>query len=306
MAVLFEHRLRIAGFATRALELDGEGPPLLLLHGWSDSADTWRPVLDRLRRRGLRAVALDVPGYGTASPLAPDAPVLEQIDSFLRAALIRFADGEPAVIAGNSLGGCAALGAAEDAALPIAGLVPIAPAGFDMAGWFLVVESERLVRLLLSSPFPLPEPIVRAAVGQVYRQVAFARPWSVDPRLIASFTRHVSIRADVTRILASGRRLRSELRDCFRLERIARPVLVVWGDQDRMVFASGAERILREVAGARLEVIEGCGHCPQLEAPDRLVELIEQFSSGPASPIFDAATIQSGRGTRTRDAAATD
>ena len=43
MSVLFEHRLPIAGFQTRALELDGEGPPLILLHGWSDSADTWRP-----------------------------------------------------------------------------------------------------------------------------------------------------------------------------------------------------------------------------------------------------------------------
>ena len=55
-------------------------------------------------------------------------------------------------------------------------------------------------------------------------------------------------------------------------------MLVVWGDQDRMVFASGAERILREVDGAKLEVIEHCGHCPQIEAPDRLTELIDEFS----------------------------
>ena len=277
MGVLFEHRLRIAGFETRALELDGEGPPLLLLHGFADSADTWRPVLDRLRRRGRRAVALDLPGYGTATPLSPEGPILGQLDSFVRAALIRFAEGEPAVIAGNSLGGCAAMRAAEDPEAPLAGVVPIAPAGLDMAGWFSIIESERLIRAVLASPLPLPAPIVRGAVGQVYRQVAFARPFGVDPRVVASFTRHLSRRADVVRVLGSGRRLRAELADPFRLERIACPVLVLWGDSDRMVFSSGADRMLREIEDCRLEVIEGCGHCPQLEEPDRTVELLGDF-----------------------------
>ena len=90
MAVLSEHRLSIAGFETRALELDGEGPLLLLLHGWCDSADTWRPLLDRLRRRGRRAVALDLPGYGTAAHLSESEPVLPQLDRFVAAALVRF------------------------------------------------------------------------------------------------------------------------------------------------------------------------------------------------------------------------
>jgi pimeloyl-ACP methyl ester carboxylesterase len=277
MGVLFEHRLRIAGHGVRALELDGEGPPLLLLHGWSDSADTWRPLLDRLRRQGRRAVALDLPGYGSATHLDPDQGVLPQLDRFARAAVAEFGGPEPIVVAGNSLGGCVALRLAEETELPLAGVIPIAPAGFDMAGWLLAIESERLIRLLLASPLPVPEAIVRGAVGQVYRQLAFARPSRVDGRVVSSFTSHISSRTDLTRILASGRRLRAELRDCFRLERIACPVLVIWGDQDRMVFASGAERILREVPGAQLEVIEHCGHCPQLEAPDRLAALLEGF-----------------------------
>ena len=149
MAVLFEHRLRVAGFETRALELDGSGPPLILLHGWSDSADTWRPLLDLLRRSGRRAVALDMPGYGSASPLEPGAEILPQLDRFLRAALIRFADGRPALVAGNSLGGCVALRAAADPGARIGGVVPIAPAGLDMAGWFGVIEGERLIRAVL-------------------------------------------------------------------------------------------------------------------------------------------------------------
>jgi pimeloyl-ACP methyl ester carboxylesterase len=286
MGVLFEHTLALGGFETRALELDGEGPPLLLLHGWSDSADTWRVVLDLLRRRDRRAVALDLPGYGAASHLDPERPVLPQLDRFVQAATRQFAPDGGAVVAGNSLGGCAALRAAEQEQLGLAGIVPIAPAGFDMAGWLGVVEGERLIRALLASPVPLPQPIVRSAVGRVYRTVAFAHPGTIDRRAVSAFTAHVSSRSDVARILASGRRLRGELADCFELGRIRCPVLVIWGDSDRMVYASGAERVLRDVSGSRLEVIEDCGHCPQIEAPERLVGLIEEFageaSSAPA------------------------
>lgn len=277
MGVLFEYRLRLGGFETRALELEGDGTPVVLLHGWSDSADTWRPVLDRLRRRGRSAVAVDLPGYGTASHLDPEEPVLPQLDRFTRAAASHFGRTGPVVLAGNSLGGCAALRAAEAGDLPIAGVVAMAPAGLDMAGWFLVVEGERLIRLLLGSPVPVPSPVVRRAVGTVYRQVAFARPFAADARWITSFTSHVSTQADVARILSSGRRLRGELRDPFHFDRVDCPVFVIWGDSDRMVFSSGADRLLREIAGCRLEVIEGCGHCPQLEEPDRTVELLEEF-----------------------------
>jgi pimeloyl-ACP methyl ester carboxylesterase len=278
MAVLFEHRLRVAGFETRALELDGSGPPLILLHGWSDSADTWRPLLDLMRRSGRRAVALDMPGYGSASALEPEGEILPQLDRFLRAALVRFAEGRPALVAGNSLGGCVALRAAADPAVPTGGVVPIAPAGLEMAGWFGVIEGEWMIRAVLGSPLPLPQAVVRSAVGQVYRQVAFARPRGIDPRLIASFTAHLSRTSDVARILASGRRLLPELASPFELGRIRCPVLLLWGDSDRMVFSSGAERLLREVANARFELIEDCGHCPQLEATQRLAALIDGFA----------------------------
>ncbi|HEV3365726.1 MAG TPA: alpha/beta fold hydrolase, partial [Acidimicrobiia bacterium] len=103
MSVLFEHRLEVGAVETRALEVDGDGPPLILLHGWSDSADTWRPVLDRLRRRGRAAVALDLPGFGRAEHLDTEQPILTQLDRFTRAAVARFGREQPVVLAGNSL-----------------------------------------------------------------------------------------------------------------------------------------------------------------------------------------------------------
>lgn len=280
-----ERRFELAGYRTRALELEGPSaePTLVLLHGWSDSADCWRPLLRELERRGRRAVALDMPGFGEASRLDRQSAILPQLDRFATAAVRRETEGGgEVVLCGNSLGGCVALRAAERPELPLAGIVPVAPAGLDMAQWFNIIETTPIVRALMRAPVPLPEPVVREAVGRAYRSLAFTRPSAVDPVAVASFTRHVSSRRDVLRILATGRSLRSELDDgCFRLERIGCPVLVVWGDSDKMVYSSGAERILREVPGARLEVIPGCGHCPQVECPDRLADLLVDFPPAP-------------------------
>jgi pimeloyl-ACP methyl ester carboxylesterase len=276
---LIEHRVELAGYDTRALELEGHGAPLLLLHGWSDSADTWRLVLDHLARLGRRAIALDQPGFGTASPLDRERPVLEQLDEFCNAALERFAPEGGAVIVGNSMGGCVALRAAERSELELAGVVPVAPAGLDMARWIVLIEADPLVRALLASPVPVPGPVVRMAVSQVYRRLAFRNPGKIDPRIIATFASHLGSKGGAARALAVGRRLRSELRDPFRLDRICCPVMLVWGRQDLLVFQTGAQRVLAAVDDARLEVVEDCGHCPQLECPDRLCELILDFPS---------------------------
>src|SRR3954452_2422929 len=160
MEPLFEHRQEFAGYETRVLELEGKGagPPLVLLHGYADSADTWRPLLAALGRSDRRAIAVDLPSFGAADPLDPSAPILPQYDAFARA-VAAYAGAKP-VVAGNSLGGCVALRLGEDGKRTLAGVVPIAPAGLDMARWFALVERDPLLGTLLSLPTPLPEAAV--------------------------------------------------------------------------------------------------------------------------------------------------
>ncbi len=279
MGAIVEHTLRLGQVETRALELDGEGTPLLLLHGFADSADTWRLVIDRLRKRGRAALAVDFPGFGRASRLDRDEPVLPQLDRFVADAVTHVATGRGVVISGNSLGGCAALRAAQNPELPIEGIVPIAPAGLDHQPWLRIIEQAPLVRALIANPAPLPEAVVRGITGRLYRVFAFSKPRTVDPGVVAAFTGHMPSRRDTRRILATGQRVYPELTepDCFSLGEITCPVLVIWGDRDRMVKASGAERLLAELPGARLELLEGQGHCPQIEVPDRIAELISEF-----------------------------
>jgi pimeloyl-ACP methyl ester carboxylesterase len=272
---LIEHHLELAGCRTRALELEGDGPPLVLLHGYADSADSWRRVLDLLARANRAALAVDLPGFGVADPLR-DGPVLPQLDA-LAAAATEYAHEQTrsdVVLGGNSLGGALALRAAEREDLPLRGIVPVAPAGLDMPRWFSIIERDPIVRWVLAAPVPLPEPVLRTAVGEAYRQLAFASPRKAAAEVVRSFTDHHRDRASVNRILANGRRLLPELEEPFRLERIRCPVLLVWGDRDRMVSHRGAQVVTDALPDTTYELLEGVGHCAQVEAADRIAELL--------------------------------
>jgi pimeloyl-ACP methyl ester carboxylesterase len=279
---LFEHRLNLAGYKTRVLEQEGDGVPLLMLHGYADSADTWRQTLAVLARHDRRAIAVDLPGFGLADPLLP-GPILPQLDDFAAAAA-RYLGGrprQPVVVVGNSLGGCVALRLAERQRDRIAGVVAVAPAGLEMSRLLFFVERDPVLRSILTLPTPVPALVIRGAVARLYRQLAFASPELIDPAVISAFTWHHRRRATVAAYLQTARRLIPELREPYRLERIACRVLLIWGDRDRLVFHRGAERILSAVPNARLELLPGIGHCPQIEATERFTELLLEFSAEP-------------------------
>lgn len=278
MQPLFEHRPKYAGYRTRALELEGEGPPVLLIHGYADSADCWRLVLQRFARAGRAAVALDLPGFAEADRLREDRPVLEEQSKFIAAAVRKIAPkGGKVIVAGNSLGGCLSIRAAQDASLPIAGIAPIAPAGFDLARWIGIIEREPVLRRMLALPLPIPSAWVRQSVGAVYPMLAFHRPGNVDPSMVASFTRHHSDRGTVRRYLDTAKRLYPELVDAFDLEKITCPALLIWGDRDRMVSHKGAKQMLDALPHTEYVELKDIGHCPQIEAADRVADLLLEF-----------------------------
>lgn len=275
---LFEHRTKLAGFNTRVLELEGDGAPVLFFHGYADSADTWRLCLAELARQGRRAIAVDLPGFGAADRLRPE-PILSQLDEFAAASADYLgAKDNPVIAVGNSLGGCIALRLAERRGDRLSGVVAVAPAGLQMSRLIALVERDPVLRTLLALPSPVPSAVIKGAVARLYRRLAFARPQSVDQAIVRAFTSHHSDRATVAGYLATAHRLLPELHDPYRFDRVSTRVLVVWGDRDRLVFHKGAERIIQEVPGAKLELMPGIGHCPQVEAPDRFVRILLDFS----------------------------
>jgi pimeloyl-ACP methyl ester carboxylesterase len=115
------------GVRDRALELSvtslGEGPTVMLLHGWGGSASDMMPLASAFARTGHRAVVFDMPGHGRSAGRE------SSLVDFLRAIdAVSGALGTPEIIVGHSFGGAAAVLAITELALPVRGAVLFSPA----------------------------------------------------------------------------------------------------------------------------------------------------------------------------------
>ncbi|MEQ8857937.1 MAG: alpha/beta hydrolase [Pseudomonadales bacterium] len=114
------HRIALAnGLELACLERTGGDVPLILLHGITDNARTWAPVLERVDRR-CRIIAPDFRGHGDSDK--PDARYTAEAYADDVRHLIDHAFGEPALILGHSLGGVVAVQAAITAPERVRGL----------------------------------------------------------------------------------------------------------------------------------------------------------------------------------------
>jgi pimeloyl-ACP methyl ester carboxylesterase len=299
-----EERTRYAGVGTRLLRTGGEeSPPVLLLHGFSDSADTWRGLMAELARLGRPAVAVDLPGFGAADRV-PAGPSLPRIDAFV-GELLRDPrwGGEPLLLGGNSLGGVASLRAAHDADAPLAGIVPIGPAGLGHQPWVDFFERLPLVQGMLTR-VAVPPAVVRLIAGALFARLVVGDRAAVDPEVARRYASHIDGSDWVRRTIGSARPLLEELRAGYELERIRCPVMLVWGTRDRFVPVAGAERLRAELPDARVELLEGAGHCPQHEAAPQIAALIEDF--GASIERWRAGTWTSGAGVSRAERMQTD
>jgi pimeloyl-ACP methyl ester carboxylesterase len=272
--------LELGGISTRMLSTAGRGRPVLLLHGWLDNAETWLDILGRLGVAARPAIAYDQPGFGAAPPLR-EGSVIDQLADFAALAVDRLAAdaGEDVVVAGNSLGGWVALRLAARGRLPLAGVVPIAPAGIRMAPFFFTADRIPAASRILTLPAPVPPAAVRSVVGRLYRTLGFADPATVDQAVIDRFTRFNADRPVVRERLDYAKRLRSELAHPFDPEQIEVPVIVLWGDRDRLCMPAGAAELAEMVPHARVEMLPGVGHTPQIEVPERVMAAIEELAA---------------------------
>jgi pimeloyl-ACP methyl ester carboxylesterase len=273
-------RLELDGVATRMIRTRGHGAPAVLLHGWLDNAETWLAVLERLAAIDRAAIAYDQPGFGVAPPLGP-GNVLDQLADFAEEAVLQAAErtGRKVVIVGNSLGGWVALRLAERSDLPIAGVLPVGPAGIRMAPLFFTADRIPAVSQLISFPAPVPPAFTRRVVGQLYRALAFGDPGSVEQVVVDRFTRYNVDRPVIRERIDYAKRIRGDLDNPFDAGAINVPVTVLWGDRDRLCVPAGARVIEEMLPHAKVVVLEGIGHTPQVEAPDIVVEAIEELAA---------------------------
>jgi pimeloyl-ACP methyl ester carboxylesterase len=244
---------------------------LVLLHGFTDTPRTWELVRPRLDAR-YRVLAPALPGHlgGPPLPAAPDAQTLP-------AAVERAMDEvgiERAHVAGNSLGGYVALQLAERGrALSV---VALAPGG----GWSTDAERNETLdffaelRRPIEHAAPYAERIASTAAG---RRRATQYIVGDGGNLPADLVAHQIRGAAACEALP----LIEVARDGYPLDaaKIACPLRIVWGTEDRVLrWPTAAERYRALFPHADWVVVDGAGHCPQLDRPLETVELILGFS----------------------------
>ncbi|HEX4246392.1 MAG TPA: alpha/beta fold hydrolase [Pseudonocardia sp.] len=267
-------------------DTEAGAPPIVLVHGLGGSHLDWAPLGPGLAE-GRRVVALDLRGFGLTPGEGRAATVMANVDlldRFLREVL-----GRPAVLVGNSMGGLISLLQADRNPETVAGLALLDPAlpqpgprpelrviGLALACVLpgigeLALRAERTfitprqrVQNVLAHCFADPS---RASDELVEALVAMAewrlrRADNVAPFLAA-------IRSTIP--LVAGRRHRGAM------AAVQVPVLLIHGEQDRLVAAESSRAAAAANPRWRTRFLPGVGHMPQAEAPELVLDTMADW-----------------------------
>jgi 2-succinyl-6-hydroxy-2,4-cyclohexadiene-1-carboxylate synthase len=250
----------------------GSGPPLVLLHGFTGSADAWGLLADRLAER-FRVLAFDLPGHGASpAPEDPSRARLPQVADALIATLDR-QDVGAACWLGYSLGGRLALQAALDHPARVRALV------LEGASPGIADSEERRARAAADAA--LADSIERDGLA------AFVERWLAQPLFAtqASLPAAVQKRERARRLAGSAAGYAAALRAMgtgeqeplwTRLHELRVPVLLVAGASD-VKYAALAQAMASALPDARVALISGAGHTVHLEQPHAWLDAVEPF-----------------------------
>jgi 4,5:9,10-diseco-3-hydroxy-5,9,17-trioxoandrosta-1(10),2-diene-4-oate hydrolase len=257
---------------------EGEGSPLILIHGFADSVETWSRVIGRLADHH-RVIALDVVGAGRTDKPKEPMP-FPRLARFVR----DFMDGlgiERANILGQSMGGGIALNLAIQWPEKVERLVIADGAGLGrempldlrvctlpVLGWFLTRTTQRLtasfLRKTVYDPALITDGIVRGfcELGTLPGAHAAMLSWLRNNADFGGW------REEVVRPVVG------------KLGSITAPTLVFWGREDRIIPVSHSAVAERGIPDARLHIFDRCGHVPQWERPEEFSSLVIEFLEG--------------------------
>jgi abhydrolase domain-containing protein 6 len=249
----------------------GEGPLIVLVHGFTGSKENWLPVMRALARTH-RVVAPDLPGWGDSErrdgadygPLAQAA----RLQAFLATLGAR-----PTLLLGHSMGGqiVGLLAAREPGIAERIGLMSSAGVRF--------ADNDFGRRVLAGeNPFEVTD---RAELAR-YLDIVFADPpwvpWPASAALVKRRREDVAFEQQV--LDGIGRGPEALLLES-QLDRIAPPVLLLWCRDDRVIDVSAAEIFHRGLRDSRTVLLAGCGHMPMMAQPQNVATAIAEFLAAP-------------------------
>jgi len=253
------------------VEQAGEGEPVVLLHGFCCSSFTWREVIPDLARRH-RVIAPDLPGFGyTERPSTPQAYRFTGLGRTVTALLDRL-ELPSAHLVGHSMGGALALWVAERHPERVRSLTLVATATPDG-----LVERRhpwarfRSLNYLLLHTALLSKSAVRKSLEESYYD-----PSMVTDELVDAYRERLLVEG----VEEAYYGFLGPIEDPpppVDLQGLEMPILVLWGEDDHIIPASRAVPHVRRMPGARLVVLDRCGHVPMEERPREFLREVLPF-----------------------------
>ena len=241
-------------------------PELVLVHGVTDTADTWRSVEAPLSA-DTRVHSIDLPGHGLSDFPTHPPTVAEMADAVI--AYLDEVGVRSAVVVGNSLGGGVALGLCSRDPSRVGAGVTLGSIGTPFPIPFPL-------RLLRHRPFGEAMAwVVGRPLQRLVMRDSFAPGFHPDPQDLANYFAG-------WRVAGRGAAVRALMRavDVGEpqpwLGSVEVPVHVVHGELDRVIPSSVAHVLVDGLAQGRLTILDGVGHEPQHECPDRTIAIVRQ------------------------------
>ncbi|MGN2242835.1 alpha/beta fold hydrolase [Frateuria sp. GZRR33] len=267
-----EHTLR-AGDTTWSYYEGGEGPTLVLLHGFAADKTIWLPLAEQLTPH-FHVVIPDLPGWGESSR-NPDAGYGVEAQAQRLQAFLAALNLQRYVLVGHSMGGAIAGVYAAEHPQGVAALALV-----DAYG--LKAEPNDFDRDIAAGkdPFVYDD---RAGFERALA-LAFVHPPEVPGRIEDVFVaRNRHDRAFIERTLAELRKPEDYLSLQQRLGQLSMPVLGLWCSGDRMIDPSALDSLrngLVQAPAISSSLLNGCNHMPMLEKPEATAQVLTGFVLG--------------------------
>lgn len=271
-----------AGGVRFHVQVAGEGPALLMLHGTGASTHSWRALLPRLAQH-FTVVAPDLPGHGFSG-----MPPLERLSLPAMAAavsaLMHELDLAPEVAVGHSAGAAVLVRMALDGRIAPRVLVSLAGALLPLGGFAGQMFSP-IAKLMALNPV-VPQLFAwRASNPAVIERLLDQTGSRIDPEGAAIYARLARSRGHVAGAL--GMMANWDLKSLeAELPKLAVPLVLVAGGTDRMVRAEVAYDVRRRLPTAEVVMLRGLGHLAHEEKPELIAGIIEKAAGlSPAPPV---------------------
>lgn len=235
------------------------GPVAVLIHGLGGRAEDWRNLIPYLAYNGYRVYAPDLPGYGKSEqPANFSYSVSDEANivvAFMDALNLRQVD-----LAGHSMGGWIVQLVAYRHPDRIRRLMIFDSVGLAVRPRWdtrlftptTSVQLDELEALLMPNP-----PIPPAFIARDILRISHKNAWVIQRAMASMLTGR-----DVTDAM---------------LPQLKMPVLLVWGDKDRITPLSLGEKMHQLIPQSQLDVVPGCGHLAPVQCASRIGPVVKQF-----------------------------